>query len=508
MNFIKEKYHYLLFLSSVFFLGNSSKFPADDGFFYPQIANNIVHHGFMGFNDLYLTNGFHPLWMIFCVLAELINPFDKFFVLNIIWIFQVLLIFFGFILLEKTIFKENKTGKILSLAFYCLMFFSLGTLYLIEAHLTFFTFALLIFYISKRLTNDFLFGFICSLVFLARLDHIFVVLPFGFLYWYYRKWNLKSLGIILIGFSVLSVPYIVSNYYYFDAAVPISGRIKSTFPLIQPYIKFDLFPKLFAFCGVLYFVFLILEKKNPYRAIKISFVLGSFLHLIYNLIFQSEIGQWYFISQMFFCGMLIYDIMRVLQNSIFKKIAFDRIVFLGAMIFVCGIAWLKLTTSFSLQNNVFASYSKLEKKSNDLVMKTAQEFERNIPKRSRIFVYDFPGKFAFYSGFNVIPADGLVANKDYFNDMKPGNFRNFLIKNKIEYLIFPTHFLVRAKEQSFLAVRVNNLTDDYTFSLRNTLKRTTIDSLKESELNKIKSYPNPIKTWQSGYDSISVYKLK
>lgn len=79
MEFIKKNYHYLLFISSVFFLGNPSKFPSDDGFFYPQIAYNVVHHGFMGFNDLYLTNGFHPLWMIFCIVAELINPFDKFF---------------------------------------------------------------------------------------------------------------------------------------------------------------------------------------------------------------------------------------------------------------------------------------------------------------------------------------------------------------------------------------------------------------------------------------------
>ncbi|MGI9653481.1 hypothetical protein [Chryseobacterium sp. RLHN22] len=508
MRFIKENYHYLLFLSSVFFLGNPSKFPADDGFFYPQIANNIVHHGFMGFNDLYLTNGFHPLWMVFCVFAELINPSDKFFLLNIIWLIQVLLVFFGFILLEKTIFKENKIGKILSLTFYCLMFFSLGTLYLIEAHLTFFTFALLIFFIGKKIKNDFVFGIVCSLVFLARLDHIFVILPLGFLYWHYQNFSVKSLGMIAVGFSMLSVPYIISNYYYFDAAVPISGRIKSTFPQIQPYIKFDLFPKLFAVCGVLYFVFLILNKKDNYRPVKLSFLIGSILHLVYNLIFQSEIGQWYFVSQMFFCGMFIYDITAVFSNKISYKTTLPKIIFAGALVFVCGIAWLKLTTSFSIQNNILASNSKFEKKSNDLVRQTAQAFEKNIPKGSRIFVYDFPGKFAFYSSFNVIPADGLVANKYYFNDMRPGNFKSFLIKNKIEYLVFPTDFIIKAPEQSFLALRVNNLSDNYIFSLRNTLKRTTIDSLKESDLNKIKSYPNPIKTWQPGYDSITIYKLK
>ncbi|WP_265427397.1 hypothetical protein [Chryseobacterium sp. YIM B08800] len=508
MEFIKKNYHYLLFISSVFFLGNPSKFPSDDGFFYPQIAYNVVHHGFMGFNDLYLTNGFHPLWMVFCIVAELINPFDKFFLLDIVWFFQVLLVLSGFILLEKTIFKDSRTGKIFSLAFYCLMFFSLGTLYLIEAHLTFFTFALLLFFMCRKFTNDFAFGFICSLVFLARLDHVFVILPIGFLYWNFRKWNIKSLGKMLIGFSVLAIPYIVSNYYYFDATVPISGRIKSSFPHVQEYIDFGIFQKLFALLGVLYFVFLSFNKKDQYRNVKLSFLIGSLLQLFYNLLFQSEIGQWYFVSQMFFCGLFIYDTVNSLKSTIFKKFTLDKIVFSGALIFVCVIGWLKLTTSFSIQNNIFANHSKFEKKSTDLVRKTAQEFEKNIPQNSRIFVYDFPGKFAFYSNFNVIPADGLVANKSYFNDMKSGNFKNFLNKNNIDYLIFPTHFFTKHETQGFLALHVDSRTEDYVFKIRNTLNRTIIDSLKESELNKIKSYANPIKTWQPQYDSITVYKLK
>jgi len=508
MEFVKKNFHYLLLLSSVFFLGNPSKFPSDDGFFYPQIAYNIVNHGFMGFNDLYLTNGFHPLWMVFCVMAELINPSDKFFALNILWLFQVLLILFGYILLEKTVLKENKVGKILSLGFYCFMFFSLGTLYLIEAHLTFFTFSLLIFFMCRKFTNDFAFGVVCSFVFLARLDHIFVLLPLGFLYWNFRKWSIKSLIKMLIGFSVLAVPYIISNYYYFDAAVPISGRIKSSFPHIQQYMDFGIFQKLFTLLGVLYFIFLSFNKKDQYRNVKLSFLIGSLLQLFYNLLFQSEIGQWYFVSQMFFCGLFIYDVANSLANKTFEKLSFDKIIFVCALIFVCGIAWLKLTTSFSIQNNVFASHSKFEKKSNDLVRQTAQEFEQKIPKKTRIYVYDFPGKFAFYSDFNVIPADGLVANKKYFNDMKSGNFKNFMIKNNIKYLLFPTDFHTKHETQGFLALHVDSRSDDYVFKLRNTLRKTIIDSLKESELTKIKSYANPIKTWQPQYDSVSVFQLK
>ena len=342
MKLLKENFHYLLFLSSIFFIGNPAKFPADDGFFYPQIAYNVVHHGFMGFNDLYLTNGFHPLWMLLCTIAELLNPFEKTFVLYIIWFFQVLLVLSGYILLEKTIFKESKTGKILCLAFYVLMFFSLGTLYLTEAHLAFFTICLLIFFISKKIVNDFVFGLICSLVFLARLDHIFIVFPFGFLYWNYSKWSIKSLVIMLFGFSVLSIPYLLSNLYLFDSLVPISGRIKSSFPVITDDIPFGMLTNFCLITGVLYFIFLILNKNIKYRAVKICFFIGTFIHLFYNLFFQSQIGQWYFVSQFTLFGFFINDLINNLNTSFLRKKSMTNISTFILIIFVCLLGFFQI----------------------------------------------------------------------------------------------------------------------------------------------------------------------
>lgn len=508
MKLLKGKYFYLLFISSFFFLGTPGKFPADDGFFYPQIAYNIVHHGFIGFNDLYITNGFHPLWMVFCTVAELLNPFDKTFVLYIIWFFQVFIVFSGFVLLEKTIFKDSKIGKILSLGFYCLMFFSLGTLYLTEAHLAFFTITLLVFFMFKKLKNDFLFGVICSLVFLARLDHIFIILPFGFLYWSYRAYDIKSLFRSLIGFSILSLPYLLSNFYFFGYLVPVSGRIKSSFPYLQNDIVFEILPKVFTFFGISYFLFLICNKKVPDRTIKFLFLMGSLIHLFYNLLFQSAIGQWYFVSQIMFCGFFVYDLVRQLDFKIFQSNIFNKTIFTVVLIFLCSIGYLKLTTSFSIQNNIIANHSKFEKKPKDLIKQTVQEFKKDLPENARIYVYDFPGKFAFYSNYNIIPADGLVANIHFFNEMKDGNFKTFLITNKIEYLLFPTHFLNKSKEQGFFGLTINNMNDENVIYVKNSIRKSVIDSVNEKDLKKIKSYSNPLKTWQPQYDSITIYKLK
>lgn len=507
MKLLEGNFHYLLFLSSVFFLGSPSKFPADDGFFYPQIAHNIISHGFMGFNNLYLTNGFHPLWMVFCTVAEILNPFEKTFSLNILWLFQVLLVFLGFRLLEKTIFNDT-FGRIGALAFYCLTFFSLGTLYLTEAHLAFFTIALLIYFLIKNYTNDFIFGVICSLVFLARLDHIFIVIPFGFYFWKQKNWDILNLVKMLAGFSVLSIPYLISNQYTFGDLVPISGKIKSSFPLIQDDIKIRIFQKILIAIGLLYLVFLSFYSRIHFRTVKLLLLAGSLAQLFYNLLFQSEIGQWYFVSQLIFCGFFVSDSIEKLNFRIFRKLYFSRLSLAIYILFVCFVGFLKLTTSLSLQNNIFSPYSKFEKKPDDLVIETIQQLNQIVPEESRIYVYDFPGKFAYYSDFNIIPADGLVANENFFNDLNSIRFKDFLKHKDIKFLLFPSSFKLKDKDQSFMGISINDTKENNLFYIKNTLDKKIVDSLEEKkDVIKLKSFNNPVKTWQSMYDSVTVYRL-
>lgn len=508
MEFIKKNFHYLLLLSSVFFLGNPAKFPVDDGFFYPQIAYNIVHHGFMGFNDLYLTNGFHPLWMVFCVIAELLNPFDKQFALNILWLFQVIFIFSGFKLLEKTVFKNSELGKTLGLAFYTFIFFGIGALYLTEAHLAFFTLSLLFFFVWREFKNDLVFGFICSLVFLSRLDHIFIIVPFGFFYWNFRNWNYKSLIMILLGFSFLSLPYLLSNIYLFESAVPISGKIKSSFPIITDEIPFGiLFKFCFAVC-FLYLIFLFFNSKTEQRFLKICFVIGCLLHFFYNIFYQSQIGQWYFVSQFMLFGFFINDISARFNFSFTRNKVLLTIFSSFLVILICFFGYMKLTTNMSLMSNLFGNDSKVEKKQVDKMKEISEDLTNLIPAKSRIYIYDFPGKFAFYSDLNFIPADALVGNSTFFKDIDNRNFKEYLKKNGINYLLFPSRLTKNEKEIYFMGLNIKKEKSGNVFYIKNTMKKSVVDSLREKDLFKIKEYENPAKTWQINYDSVSIYKTK
>lgn len=500
---------YLLLLSSLFFLLNPAKFPVDDGFFYPQIAFNVVHSHYLGFNDLYITNGFHPLWLLVAVFGEYINPFGKEFLLNILWFFQLIFVFVGFFLLQKKFLLNNFFGEILSICFLCIVFFSLGALYLTEAHLVFFTLALLLFYSTKNRLNDFLFGFILSLIFLARLDHVFIVFVFLIWYWNVKKWTFRSLINLFLGFGVLSIPYLLYNFFWFNDFVPISGKIKSTFPRIQENIGFTIEQKIFSITGMFYLLFLFLRKEVSYRIIKIVFVVGSLLQLTFNLLFQSAVGQWYFVSQILFMALFIFD-----STLLFKRIKFalpysKYFLLIGCTTVVLGIGYVKLTTGFGFHKNFTENQSSGEN-SEKTIKETASELKKILPSESRIYMYDFPGQFAFYSDFNVIPIDGLVGNENYFNEINNYGLKKFLIKNRIEYMLLPFYLNKKNDTVSLMAIKVTGYQEKAKYDFKNTLSKTFFDSISTSgkDLKPVVSLDNSVKKWQSDYDSLKVFKLR
>jgi hypothetical protein len=162
----------------------------------------------------------------------------------------------------------------------------------------------------------------------------------------------------------------------------------------------------------------------------------------------------------------------------------------------------------SVANNILGSYSKLDKKDDDLVKIVTQDLNNIIDGSSKVFVYDFPGKFAFYSDFNVIPADGLVADETYFKEISEMDFSNYLRKNNVEYVILPANF-DSSGVKDFMALTVNNLTGKSPkYFLKNSYNKKIVSSINLSDFAVFKVFGNPVKTWQPYYNNIIVYKLK
>jgi len=208
----------------------------EDPYFYLVVSKNIVLNGHHSFNNIFSTNGFHPLWQYLLVLYDYCLNF-----IDSSWIhFSVHAVPLSFLLLclsVKNLFKLKTQLKVSSSLFIIIpiiysMFFSM--LYS-EAHLYLYILTILLCFISNsdffKNKNILKLSTICTLLFLSRLDSIFIIISlFLWISCIHKKliFTLKS-GCL---FTLLSLPYLIFNYSYFGSFFPISGYMKSSFPNI------------------------------------------------------------------------------------------------------------------------------------------------------------------------------------------------------------------------------------------------------------------------------------
>jgi hypothetical protein len=103
-------------------------------------------------------------------------------------------------------FFKNSVGRILSNSYLSLVFLSFGTLFLLESHLDFFVISFCLYYLAKEKINYFYLGIIFSLVFLARLDNVFILFFLG-IYLLANKISIRNILTLILGFFLLVIPY-------------------------------------------------------------------------------------------------------------------------------------------------------------------------------------------------------------------------------------------------------------------------------------------------------------
>ncbi|MGH1519778.1 hypothetical protein [Chryseobacterium sp. JK1] len=505
-----EKYGYWLFIiPALFFLLSPAKFPADDGFFYPQIAHNFVNGLGFKFNDIYPTNGFHPLWMVFCIIADSMIAIPKQEMIYILWLAQIVLFFLSIKCLQP-LFKDGGIGKIVGVGFLGLVFFSLGTLYLTEAHLNLFCTALLLNLLMQgRAVNGWLLGLAASMVFLSRLDNAFILLFLG-LYCLSGDSKPKTKDLLKAAavFITLAGVYLLYNKFEFGNMVPISGRIKSSFPHAEGSVFGNKWGTIFLVSNILYAVLLSLTKVD-FKKLKLYFVAGAIVQLLYNLYFQSQIGQWYFVMQMLAVAFMLYDAVHlVLQKSGIKPgKTVTTSMLLGGVAFLSAVALMKANTNVSLGYNVGGNNEAITEVKKDKVQALGEELKKNLPAGSKVFTYDMPGKLAFYSDLQIIPADGLVADKRFFEQIASIPFERYLAENNIQYVILPSGFQ-KKETMTFIGIEADNQNDTVSYTMRSSLLKRNVSKIKMTDFDLVKTFSNPLKVWQPEYDNVILLKLK
>ncbi len=415
----------------------------DDVFYFLKTAQSMAQGRGMTFDGIDPTNGFQPLWLFALVPIYWIHSGEPEAMTRAMLILQVLTLTGIGWLLHVTL------RRVLSAA--AATIFGLAYVFAIvapgangmESTMLIGALALLFVFVlnAQPFTRysalpSLVTGVLLGLVFLARLDHVFLPLLIfmvgGVLFLFHGErrrehfWRYLLMG---VGFAAVILPYLIHNALYFDGIMPMSGKLKSTFPHIalapKTLKKLGVAQTSIAVAALLYIVnyfrtrrAAITPPEHTLRAGMAFLGAAIIVHYLHTALFmQWGVFGWHFIAYNLFLCVLLGDLAWRYRALLAPKL-------LWAALFVmisAGAAW---TASTGLEHEYnAASYD------------AAQWAKQNTPADA-IFAQKDTGTFGYFSERRTINLDGLVNNVNYQDTLRSGMLHEYFANRGVDYLIF------------------------------------------------------------------------
>lgn len=428
-----------------------SNFLQDDAYFYLQVASNIIRGDGSTFHGVTSTNGYHPLWMVFSVLGLLIAGNDKLLGLNVVFALEGLL-FLGavyyFRRVSKVVSEDHWLIGVVMLAIY-----SFGTgIYGSEAHLNTVTLLMAVYYSFVAFREDtwpawLKAGFVSGLCVLARLDNIFVIGSLFSLILLSRQARdvetvLRRALPVALSFSCIVVPYLLYNYFSYGHLVPISGTIKSTFPVVTGNInslgRFGQGTSVFGLLSVLLSFDRGLNRQQS--TLLRTFGIGVLLHASYVVLYTDHytFWPWYYVSGVvnmaFLSGAILHRVTSILRRFTSQGCSLQMSNLVVALLVLVGITrgWLKACGPNSIGPVRIPQINQCRWPD-----ELAIWMRESIPGGNTVFVYDWPGAMAYYSGLQILPMDGLMNDFNYNDALVDQGINEYLCTNNVHYFFGP-----------------------------------------------------------------------
>jgi hypothetical protein len=416
----------------------------DDAFYYLKIARNFVSGYGLTFDGINLTNGFQPLWLLLLLVPAFVGhsfspeSFNRF-----AMVYQMVLFGIGLWLLNRA-FQSHLS--FLSRALMNLLAIGIGITTLIrgmEPVVLWLTFALLLTWLVRNPHFPLVppwkwleLGIICGFVFLSRLDMIFfIILLFINLLLNTRELSILSrsqrLACWLGGFAILSAPYLLFNLLWFGDIMPISGRLKSSFPaiaLVSTGVPRIPITALLAMTVGLIGSFWLQRQAHIHRGCKwvlSSWCFGSLLHCIHTALFMKwGILISHFASYWIPLTMLLPWIFQDAKAPRHRwlwglSLAGAIIIALWAYLDVRACYRIKYTSPVHWRTSMYHA---------------ALWIRHHTPQSTVLGMTD-AGIVGYYSERRVINLDGVVNNKEYQEYLRRRQLSEYIRRKRIEYLI-------------------------------------------------------------------------
>ncbi len=419
----------------------------DDMFYFLKTAQNIASGQGMTFDGINPTNGFQPLWLYLLTPLFSVYSGEPETMTRLVLTLQVLLLAGSGWLMIKELRKSLLPEAVLifGLAFVFLVLApgsigmespvligSLALLYVWSLRARVFE--------SNKIIAPLVAGMLLGFVFLARLDHVFlaiVVFAAGGVQFLISPNQRRELFFrylyMTIGFLAVISPYLVYNHTHFGGIMPMSGKLKSSFPhvSISPKTlgKLGVVKSGIAFAALCYVIqyfrtrkIIIADGRRYLRGSLVFLGAAVMIHYAHTLLYmQWGVFGWHFIAYNFLlCGLIAVAVdawYERISSMLRTKLLWAAVAF----VLIGGTAWTVLT-SFNHDYNA-ASYD-------------AAVWARNNTKPETIFAQKDTGTFGYFSQRRTINLDGLVNNMDYQNALRDGRLRNYFESHHVDYLIY------------------------------------------------------------------------
>lgn len=233
---------------------NGANWFSDDAYYYILTARNYVEEGFFTFDKINETNGFHPLWMFVLLLVYKIVGTDLPLNRQVFYIKGTEILIFVLILFSVAYMSYRLRQKNPS---YSWAFAGLALVFVLpRANLMFLkgmettiaTFFLLWVYYTVINDEVGMLSWLLPFLFLSRLDTLVFVAGPVLLYYLSRR------DVVFYRKAIVSLPVITTsvlvmghNYIRFGYLRPVSGLLKSSFPVPSVQLSHLADPVLYAF---------------------------------------------------------------------------------------------------------------------------------------------------------------------------------------------------------------------------------------------------------------------
>ncbi len=397
----------------------------DDAFFYCRIADNFISEGFLSFDGLTATNGFHPLWMALLVLIRFVVGGGTGFLVAAVTLSAVLMGVCGYLFLARS--SRYSLPVVLLTYLFLLRYIRDFSLMCMETSVLLpLAFLLLLRSDSVNIDsrrNLWANGVLAALIFLSRLDSVLLLVPLVIIL--LIKTGRKGAAPLLIPGLAAGAAYLTVNLVSMGTPFSVSGMMKASGFGWNSLFAGQLFAMsdplgirspwgLYLFLLVLAFFAVFMKEKPRSAYASAIFLIGfTFVQLFMS---QWRLWYWYAYPAVVFLAFGVPPLLQRAYNRLSLPSGGEKAA--TSLLFAAAVLL-----------SVYWGISYGETPEDDFRyrnMLIARELNDLLPDSAIVAVGDRAGSFAYFFHGHVIQAEGLAGDVQLVEAIQAGNLEEYL----------------------------------------------------------------------------------